>query len=400
MPRVKIRRSSRETKTERVRIGIVAVAALLAATAITVVDLGADASVVPEFGSWINPGSSDALTGMAEDSVSSDLSVAKTYALRAVTIDPLDDRALLVIALAAISTNQVSVADNVFGLVAKLTNRQPLAETWMFDVAVNHGDYAGAIDHADAALRRQLGAEGEVMPVLIGVTDTPVALPALARKLVASPPWRTAFFQAFARSKDGNAAALFRAMRTAGGGATRLEIAAMATQQISADSIQGARAIWQEGFGKPLPALISPDFETSEQYGDFDWDIPAHGGGQIVSRGDGKGRALQVLPSTTGKKPVRAAQVGMYLDSGQYTLRFEGRSLGDNHSIATVAVRCAGTNEELGRSPVPAESAWHEVTIRFSIPSTLCPIQKLVIEADPNLTAGGSPMLVDSFKVE
>jgi hypothetical protein len=249
-------------------------------------------------------------------------------------------------------------------------------------------------------LRRQLGADNEVMPVLISVTDTPVALPALARKLVGSPPWRPSFFQAFARSKVGNAEALFRAMEAAGGSVTRLEIAAMATQQISADSIAGARAIWQEGFGKPLPALLSPDFETSEEYGDFDWDIPAHGGGQIVSRGDGKGRALQVLPSTTAKKPVRAAQVGMYLDSGQYTLRFEGRSLGDNHSIATVAVRCAGTDQELGRSSVPAGSAWQEVTIGFAIPTTLCPIQKLVIEADPNLTAGGSAMLVDSFAVQ
>ncbi|WP_176787265.1 lipopolysaccharide assembly protein LapB [Sphingomonas sp. NFR15] len=393
------------TRAERVRAGVLIGAALLAGAGIAAVDFAADASVVPEVAVQVDPRNSDVLTTLAENSARDDLDAAHAYALRAIASNPLDDRALVIAALARTSTNEIARADRLFGLVTQLTRRQPLAETWMFDLSADRGDYAGAIDHADAALRRHTVADTDVMPVMIRITATPGALPALARKLATMPPWRTDFFQRLARSKEGDGLALIGALRQAGDRTAPVEVAAMASQQIAAGSTAKARAVWRTGFGSPLPPLLSPNFESMVQYGDFGWTFGVRGGAQIVARGGStggtSGHALEVQPSRTGKRPVPVAQQAMLLDRGGHRITFEGRGVGGGgQSVASVVVRCAGTDQELGRASVPAGPSWTTAGFGFFVPASDCPIQKLVIEAVPNLTQGGSPTLIDTFRVE
>jgi len=401
MPRRRIRQQRRTaSRAERLRAGLLIAAGVIAGAVIVVVDLGADNSVVPEVASWLDPGSSDALTAMAGTLAGTDLDAAHAYAQRAIAHNPLDDRSLVIAALGATSTNQIARADALFAHITTLTRRQPLAETWMFDVAVAHGRYAEAIGHADAALRRRTGADAEVMPALIAVTDGSAVLPAFARELASNPPWRPAFFRAFARSKDGNALALIEAMRRSGDHPGPVEVAAMASQQIAAGNVGGARAVWQKGFGRPLPPLLSPNFESATQLGDFGWSILVKGGAQVVARSEGKGHALEVEPSNTAKRPLRVVQQAMLLDGGRHAIRFEGRSVEGGDTVATMVVRCAGDDLELGRASVPAAQTWSETRFVFGVPAADCPIQKLVIEAVPNLTQGGTPALIDNIRVE
>ena len=403
MPRLRTRTRRVPTRAERVRAGVLIGVAVLAGAGITAVDFAADASVVPEVATQADPRNSDVLTNLAENTAKIDLDAAHGYALRAIASNPLDDRALVIAALARTSTNEIARADGLFDLVTKLTRRQPLAETWMFDVAASRGDYVGAIDHADAALRRHTAGDTDVMPVMIRITSTGGALPALARKLATMPPWRADFFQTLARSKDGNGLALIAALKQAGDHIAPVEVAAMASQQIAAGSTANARAVWLKGFGSPLPPLLSPNFESMVQYGDFGWTFGARGGAQVVARGGGatgkSGHALEVQPSRTGKRPIPVAQQAMLLVSGGHRITFEGRSVGGSESVASVAVRCAGTDQELGRATAPAGQRWATSGFGFFVPPTECPIQKLVIEAVPNLTQGGSPTLIDTFRV-
>ncbi|CAN5381045.1 hypothetical protein BH10PSE15_BH10PSE15_06790 [soil metagenome] len=399
MPRRRTRTRRGRTRAEWVRVGVLTGVAVLAGAGITAVDLAADASVIPEVASRIDPDNSDALTGMAEITAKDDLDVAHRYARAAIARNPLDDRALLVAALAHTSINDVAGADRLFALITRITRRQALAETWMFDVAANHGDFAGAVDHADAALRRHT-ADGDILPVLIRITDTSAALPALARKLAAQPPWRPAFFRAFAASKDGNAVALIDALHQARGRAAPIEVAAMASQAIAAGSTANARTVWLKGFGSPLPPLLSPTFESLTQYGDFGWAIGARGAAQIVARLDDRGHALEVPPSTTGKRPLRVVQQAMLLDRGRHVITFEGRGVGGTRSAASVVVRCAGTDAVLGQALVPSGRSWAPGGYSFIVPPTECPIQKLVIEAVPNFVEGMTPTLIDNFRVE
>jgi len=374
--------------------------AALAGAGIIAVDFAADASVVPEVATVVDPRNSDVLANLAENTANTDLDAANAYALRAIGLNPLDDRALVIAALSRTSINDIPRADRLFGLVTTLTRRQPLAESWMYDLAVTRGDYAGAIDHADAALRRHTVADADVMPSMIRITAIPAALPALARKLVAMPSWRTDFFHALARSKVGDSLALIAALKQAGDRPDPIEVAAMASQQIAAGSVSNARAVWLKGFGSPLPPLLSPNFESMVQYGDFGWSIDARGGAQVIGR-DGQGHALEVQPSNTGKRPLRVVQQAMLLDRGGHRITFEGRSVAGTQSVASVVVRCAGTDQELGRAPVPGGERWTQTGFVFFIPPSDCPIQKLVVEASPNLTqGGGSPALIDTFRVQ
>lgn len=404
MPHVRTRTRRVPTRAERVRAGVLIGVAVLAGAGITAVDFAADASVVPEVATQADPRNSDVLANLAENTAKIDLDAAHAFALRAIASNPLDDRALVIAALARTSTNEIARADGLFGLVTKLTRRQPLAETWMFDLSASRGDYVAAIDHADAALRLHTAADADVMPVMVQITSTAGALPALARKLATMPPWRADFFRALARSKVGNGVALIDALKQAGDHTAPVEVASMASQQIAAGSTANARAVWLKGFGSPLPPLLSPNFESMVQYGDFGWSFGARGGAQIVARGDavdGKpGHALEVQPSRTGKRPIPVVQQAMLLDHGGHKVTFEGRSVGGTQSVASVVVRCAGTDQELGRAAVPAGQRWAPAGFGFFVPATDCPIQKLVIEAVPNFTQGGSPTLIDTFRVE
>lgn len=401
MPRRRIRQSHRTaTRGDRIRAGLLICAGVIAGAGVIAVNLGADPSVLPEVASQLDPGNSDALIAMGGTLVGTDLDVAQDYALRAIAHNPLEDRALIIAALAATAANQIARADALFSHISTLTRRQPLAETWMFDVAIAHGQYGKAIDHADAALRRRSGAEDEVMPALIAITNGTPALAAFARKLAGGPPWRPAFFTAFAKSKDGDALALIEALRRAGDRPTPVEVAAMASQEIAAGSVPKARSVWQVGFGQPLPTLLSPNFESVLQLGNFGWAIVARGGSQIVGRPGGPGHALEVEPSTTGKRPTRVVQQAMLLDRGRHAISFEGRSVGGGAPVAAVVVRCAGDDAELGRADVPTVQTWTTTRFVFGVPASDCPIQKLVIEAAPNLVEGATPALIDSFRVE
>lgn len=400
MPRRRIRQSHRTaTRADRIRAALLIGVSVIAGAGVIAVDLGADPSVLPEVASRVDPGNSDALIAMGGTLIGTDLDAAQDYARRAIALNPLEDRALIVAALSATAANHIARADALFGHITTLTRRQPLAETWMFDVAIAHGRYGEAIDHADAALRRRSGAEVEVMPALIGITNGTPALPAFARKLAAGPPWRPAFFTAFTRSKDGDALALIEALRRAGDRQTPAEVAGMASQQI-AGSVPKARAVWQIGFGHPLPTLLSPNFESALQLGDFGWTFLARGGSQIVGRPGGQDHALEVEPSTTGKRATRVVQQAMLLDRGRHAISFEGRSVGGGAPVAAVVVRCAGDDAELGRADVPTVQAWTRTRFVFGVPASDCPIQKLIIEAAPNLSEGATPALIDSFRVE
>jgi hypothetical protein len=401
MPRRRIRQPRRTaTRAERLRAALLIGAGVIAGAVILAVDFGADGSVVPEVASWIDPGNSDALTGMAGSLAADDLDVANGYARRAIAHNPLEDRALVVAALAATSVNQIARADALFEHITKLTRREPLAETWMFDVAAARGHYAEALDHADAALRRRTGADIEVMPVLIAITNASPALPAFAHKLAGNPPWRAAFFRAFVRSKTGDSLALYDALRRSGDRPTPIEVAAMASQQIAAGNLPKARAVWQKGFGHPLPTLLSPNFESVMQYGDFGWAIVNRGGVQVVARLGGQGHAVEVEPSQTGKRITRVLQQAMLLDSGRHAISFEGRSVAGGAPVASVAVLCAGDNLELARAAVPNGQAWATMRFVFGVPAQDCPIQKLVIDAVPNVTQDTTPALIDNFRVE
>lgn len=404
MPRRRIRQSRRvATRADRVRAVLLIGAGVIAGAGVIVVDLGADPSVIPAVASRVDPGNSDALIAMGATLIGSDLDVANDYARRAIAHNPLEDRALIIAALAATATNQIARADALFGHITTLTRRQPLAETWMFDVAIARHRYDEAIDHADAALRRHSGAEGEVMPALIAVTNRTPELPAFARKLARDPPWRPAFFIAFAKSKNGDAYALIKALREAQDRPAPIEVAAMASQQIAAGNLAGARAVWRTGFGHSLPPLLSPNFESVTQLGNFGWSIVGRGGSQIVGRPGGQGHALEVELSTTGKRATRVVQQAMLLDHGRHAIRFEGRSVGGGGGggpVAAVVVRCAGDDTELGRADVPNAQTWTTMRFVFGVPASDCPIQKLVIEAAPNLTPGGTPALIDEFRVE
>jgi hypothetical protein len=122
-----------------------------------------------------------------------DLHAADTAAEKALRLDPLDARALALLALVAERRNEPKRADALMGLAAQRTWTDPMVQSWTFLRDLQRRDFAGAMTHADALLRTIPALRPWVFPKFVAMVANPPALHALAAMLATAPPWRREF---------------------------------------------------------------------------------------------------------------------------------------------------------------------------------------------------------------
>jgi hypothetical protein len=122
-----------------------------------------------------------------------DLRAADTAVQKALRLDPLDTRALALLALVAERRNEPKRADAFMGLAAQRTWSDPMVQSWTFLRDLQRRDFAGAMTHADALLRTLPALRSWVFPKFVVMVANPPALRTLAAMLVTAPPWRRGF---------------------------------------------------------------------------------------------------------------------------------------------------------------------------------------------------------------
>lgn len=80
-------------------------------------------------------------------------------------------------------------------IAGELSWRDSPTSAWLFESALREGNYALAIDHADALLRRRK-ASSEIFRVFTLAAQEPSLITALIKKFEAKPDWRANFFLA------------------------------------------------------------------------------------------------------------------------------------------------------------------------------------------------------------
>jgi hypothetical protein len=122
-----------------------------------------------------------------------DMRRAQSLSLEALGMSLQNARALRVVGRAANNAGETDAADTAMTLAARLGWRDGFAQIWMFDRALQQGDFVTAAQAGDALMRIQFHPE-VVMPRLQRLLATRAGRTALAARMAENPPWMQQFF--------------------------------------------------------------------------------------------------------------------------------------------------------------------------------------------------------------
>ena len=115
---------------------------------------------------------------------------ARAWAQGALRSSPLNARAFALLGLIAEGKGDPKSTDALMRIAAAQTWRDQTTDEWMLNNEAHRGDYAHALQHADALLRMSSDSQ-QLFPVLASFTVDPRAFEALTAFLATAPPWRS-----------------------------------------------------------------------------------------------------------------------------------------------------------------------------------------------------------------
>ena len=311
---------------------------------------------------------------------------ARGLALKALQSNPLDGRGFRVLARLADKAGDVEATARFYAMAVKRSPRDLPSHAWLFEHHLRAGRVAVALLHGDQMLRVQPELAKRLFPMLAELSVDPAAAPALARRLVAVPPWREKFLlMLFRNATDGRRLLGLVAAITGGdSGLGQAELAAWLERLIADQAWDEAYAIWasQRPLGvMPLANVYNGGFETEASGLGFDWRFEHVAGASIeLLAGDGvSGRQALSVGFDHQRVPFRHARQLMVLTPGHYL--FEGHQRAEDlmtpRGLAW-EVTCAGSSLPLASSaPLKGNSGWTEFAFEFDVPEQGCAAQWL-----------------------
>ena len=140
----------------------------------------------------------DAAEADASDSLSeSDYAQVQRWAERALRGDPLNARALRILAQVAQHSSDLGKTDALMKAATRRSLEESLAVFWMMRQSYSEEDYADAMRYADILLRTRPQLSQHVFPMLGRMAENVDASDELKRTLAANPPWRGQFFKLY-----------------------------------------------------------------------------------------------------------------------------------------------------------------------------------------------------------
>ena len=337
--------------------------------------------------------SSDALAALARLRLTGrDADGAARLARRALQFEPLNAQALTTLGFAMDRLGREPQADRAMALAGRLGWRDIVTQIWLFRRLLLAGDFDGALDHADALMRRQNVAPPALLAAMTAAARDPRITEPLARHLAQAPAWRTRFLDYL------SAGAQPPATDVAYGLLARLadgptppndeELAVYLRQLVGQQRFGEAASDWRQlthGAGQ-AGYVYDGDFERPPGQTPFDWTFD-NGVGWTVDIADapaqGRGQALRFVYD--GVSPPRPVRQLLVLPAGAY--RLSGRALSQGAAVPKNVgwgVVCATTREVLAGVTTPRGSGgWSTFSADLNVPAGRCPAQWLLLSAEP-----------------
>jgi len=125
---------------------------------------------------------------------------AKAYAERSLRANPLDGRALRVLAKAAEANGQPAKALDLYRKAAVLAPRDIPSHAWLLAHALANREAQPAVTHLDALLRLRPAALGALQAQANALAVNPATQSFMVDALAENPPWRGQFLYGLAKS--------------------------------------------------------------------------------------------------------------------------------------------------------------------------------------------------------
>lgn len=337
--------------------------------------------------------SSDALAALARQRLTGrDPGGAARLAGRALQFEALNAQALTTLGIALDRQGRQPQADRAMAVAGRLGWRDIVTQIWLFRRLLLAGDFEGALDHADALLRRQNVPPPALLAAMATLARDPRITEPLARHLALAPEWRTRFldYLSYATQPPATDAAYALLTRLAEGPTppTDEELATYLRQLVGQQRFAEAASDWRQltrGAGQH-GFVYDGDFERAPGQTPFDWTFDNGVGWSVdVAEAPGQGRGQALRLEYDGVSPPKPVRQLLVLPPGAY--RLAGRAYrqgGDAAKALGWGIVCATNREPLAAvTTTPAADAWSAFSVDLDVPAGRCPAQWLLLSAEP-----------------
>jgi hypothetical protein len=325
------------------------------------------------------------------DDKSADLDGARRAAQQALRLDPLDARALALLAIIAERQGDHRQSDTLMQLAAQRSWHDPIVQSWMVVRDTQRQDLTGAVNHAAALFKTYPELEPAMLRAMIALTTDPLALHRLIKAMLATdPPWRTALLaQLCEQIKDPlGLVEFYQAMQQSHHPPTADELRPYLNRLIASGHYREAYRDWVAmtrswGPGNLKSQPYDGDFSIASHNLAFDWFLPSFAGARaaIVPTSD-DGHALYVEFSGAHVAFNDLSQL-LLLAPGDYRLSglVRAQELRTSRGLWW-QIECLGppqamlAHTELVSGTLP----WTKFGIDFHVPEKGCGAQRLVLE--------------------
>jgi hypothetical protein len=351
--------------------------------------LGAD----PELAVLWRGDSAEAIAALARVRLAAhDGDGAARLAGQALRLAPLNASALTTYGFAMDQLGRQAQADQAMAVAGRLGWRDVLTQLWLFRRMLIVGDYASALDHADALMRRQDDVPRPLFVALGVAAHDPRMSAALVRHLRANPAWRERFFvylSAYDQPPATDVAhALMMGLVAGPTPPTDAELSIYLDALVGEQRFDAAARDWRQlSRGAAGDEYVHDgDFQQPPGHTPFDWALTQGVGwsGAITdSPGEGHGQALRI--DYDGVSPPQPVRQLLVLPAGAYRLGGRSYDEGDSDPKSLAwSVVCVTTGQILASASTPGGSAqWNSFGVALSVPAEHCPAQWLVLSAEP-----------------
>lgn len=372
---------------------VAALALLVAAVAaweiVAVAQARSLAQAAPEEALAWRPGAARALGYRAEQAFS-DAAIsgrqpdeARAFARQALNANPLEVRALRVLAWVAEDAGEVDRARRLMTLAASRSQRDVSSHLWMFHDRLKARDFTAAFAHGDALMRHS-ATRREVTVLMASASGADAAAAeALARRLQTASAWREVVVQELTESQRPDVTlSILLAIKEAGSTLTAVESTSVANRLFRDGNPREAYLAWVLLLPPPayeaLGNVYNGDFDGPPSAGPFAWTLNDKAADIVPGAGRG-GRGLSARVTSGGEQSL--ARQTLLLAPGRYRFDLDGRLDGLGDAGMEWAVSCASAPVvPLARLAVNPSVDWTPLATTFTV-TDACEVQTLELRA-------------------
>jgi tetratricopeptide (TPR) repeat protein len=317
---------------------------------------------------------------------------AQQLAKRAVLANPLDGRALRIMAQVAEAEGNTKLALDLYQKASILAPRDLPSHIWLLDNALQSRQAEPAVHHLDAFLRLSpvgLSPDWQVMMQSQAhvLAVNPAAQPFMIQALSKNPPWRRSFLSSFSEAKlplDDIAGFLNNLSKV-----SRLDLGEYQpwlNRLIAEQRYMQAYVTWAQLIPmkqrKYLGNVFDGGFEVAQedQQGIFAWASPPAQGVQMYWANDRGiiGENAFFVNFEGGRTPFSNLQQTLVLPPGKWQLNYRARAINLDSTRGLIwRITCLPDNSTLAESePMRGMFNWQELAVDFEVPEQ-CGGQKL-----------------------